>query len=247
MKSKLLLFSMTALFLILMQSCHLQFGTLQFDKKQADLQSSDQIKSFIKSNPQPTIVLKVPITKDDTASSRSSAYYNYLIEKELVKSGFKVKDANLFNEVIKKSSSSDYNKLKEITGVDLILELVTIKKDIRYYTDRFYTNKGEERLLNDYSISRYGAIIEFKLVLLGTNEYVGTYTFYYSPCSDDDNSGDCSCVLGYKNGLNKIYPKKNWCGSRTNPEFDPMDENSMEDFFIESVQNMVLDIKDTEK
>ena len=242
MKSRLLLFSFASILLFVTQSCHLQFGTLVFEQQDSEIISSEELTNFVKNKEHPTIVLRTPVSKDST-SAKTNAYYNYLIEKELVKSGFKVKDVDLFNELVSKTTIDDYKNLKEITNVDLILELIKIKKNIPYTTDRFYTKKGEERELNDYVISRFGAIIEYKVIMVGSNEAVGLYTFYYSPCSSDSNIGDCNCILGYKNGLNKIYPKKNWCHSRENPEFMPMDENLMEDFFIQSVRSMISDMK----
>ena len=242
MKSKLLLSSIAVILLFITQSCHLQFGTLVFDQQNSEIISSEELIQFVKNKEHPTIVLRTPVSRDSTAAE-TNAYYNYLIEKELVKSGFKVKDVDLFNGLVDKTSMDDYKNLKDITGVDLVLELIKIKKDIPYTTDKFYTKNGEIRELNDYVISRFGAIIEYKIIMVGSNESVGLYTFYYSPCSSDSNIGDCNCILGYKNGMNKIYPKKNWCHSRENPEFMPMDESLMEDFFIQSVRSMISDMK----
>ena len=245
MKSKLLLFSIAIILLSLTQSCRLQFGTLQFDAKQADMLSSDELVTFIRNHPKPTIVVRTKET-NDSIIAKTNAYYNYLMEKELVKSGFKVKDAELFSKTAEKANVEDYKRLNVITGVDLILELVRIKKDVPYTTEIFYTKNNEKRELNNYQISRNGAIIEFKLVLVGNNKAEGLYTFYYTPCSSKSNNGDCGCILGYKNGLNKIYPEKNWCRKRINPELQSMDESLMEDFFTESVQNIIFDIKGVE-
>lgn len=246
MKSKLYLFSIAILLLSITQSCHLQFGTLKFDTQNAEMLSSDKLVNYLQNNPKPNIVLRVP-DANDTTSAKTNAYYNYLIEKELVMGGINVKDAKLFNKTLKESSAEDYKNLKEITGVDLILELVRIKKDVPYTTNIFFTKHDEKRELNNYQISRFGAIIEFKIVMVENNEDAGLYTFYYTPCSSESNNGDCGCILGYKNGLNKIYPKKNWCRQRINPELQSMDETLMEDFFVESVRNIVLDLKGTEK
>ena len=58
------------------------------------------------------------------------------IEKELLRENFRVRDRGLFNELLSKSQTSDYSKIKELTNTDIILEVVNINPSVLYTTNK---------------------------------------------------------------------------------------------------------------
>ncbi len=88
-----------------------------------------------------------------------------------------------FNEVVGKSKEINYSELKKLTNTELLLELVNVSTSIEYGTNKFFNKKEEQKVVNQNFI-KYGAVIEFKLTIIETNQFAGSYSFYYTPCTD---------------------------------------------------------------
>jgi hypothetical protein len=243
MKAKIILYTSVSLILFFTQSCHLKKGILKFEASQDEISTTADMHVFLQTHPHPTIALRASFFGINDTSYNPNNYIYYILEKELINQGFTVKDMVLFNELTKKTKADNFQKLSDITGVDLILDLTNINTEIAFATDRFYTLKGEERILNNYNINRLGAIIEYKLIDVHTANTIGTYTFYYTPCADTNAQDDCHCLLGYKDGLNKIYPQINFCHKRAKPDTEQIDDQTLENFAQESIQSMLADWK----
>ncbi|MBX3256651.1 MAG: hypothetical protein KF862_21120 [Chitinophagaceae bacterium] len=146
------------------------------------------LKEFFKSNQNPNIVLRVPNNNDKATSSTSinknnDVLYN-TIEKELMKENFSVRDRGLFNELLSKSATTDYSKIKELTNTDIILEVVNIDLSVLYTTNKIITvtPKKETETIGNIDYKEKGASIEYKVILVRNNEIAGTYKFNYKPC-----------------------------------------------------------------
>lgn len=151
------------------------------------------------------------------------------IEKELLKQGFTFRDRQLFNQVISNNdNNSDYSKLTSKTDTDLIIELSKLDSKILYETNKFYTDKGKEGVLN-YNYKRYGATVEFKIVLMKNNEFAGTYTFNYTPCNSE-----FPCLIDEK--FNKKW-KSIQKGKK--PTYEVVETNALEEFIRNATKQLV--------
>ncbi|MBN1183432.1 MAG: fibrobacter succinogenes major paralogous domain-containing protein [Bacteroidales bacterium] len=232
--------------ILLLTSCApLQKGIVVYEGRQDEIIATERIKSFISNNPNPSIVLRVPITEKQATQSDPNSYIYNAIEKELVIAGFNVKDRGLFNEIVNSTADLDYTRLKELTGTELILELVRIDLNVEHKTNKIYDKKGEVRLSEDYLIIKIGAAIEFKLIIVDGNDYGGSYSFYLTPCTDI-NSNNCNCFVGYKNYPKKVYPYVDMCNEVKKGAFEYIDQDVMEDFVRQGVKLMVHEIKERE-
>lgn len=241
MKTKLFLSGIALLSVFLLTSC-LQKGYVVFDGKSHEIIPTQTIKDFIRDHPRPSIVLRVPKGGQQiTESDQNDIIYN-AIEKELVLNDFDVRDRALFNEVVNKAGGVSYNDLKQLTGTDMILELIRFQRDVDHETNTFYTKKDQLKIANEGTINRPGAVIEFKLILLEKNEHGGSYTFYYTPCEKKDLT-KCSCLIGYKG--RKIYPYLNMCriGYKKVVAYEYVEENDLEPFVRDGVRKMINEIK----
>lgn len=95
--------------------------------------------------------MRVPNNNDKATSNTSTSknndvFYN-TIEKELLKENFSVRDRGLFNELLSKSQTSDYSKIKELTNTDIILEVVNLDPSVLYTTNKV-TVVGTKKKLN---------------------------------------------------------------------------------------------------
>lgn len=162
------------------------------------------------------------------------------IEKQLFREGFSVRDRALFNEVLDANQRPNYSKISSLTNTDLILELVRLDNAIGYTTNVCYTQPdNQQRLIGEYS-DRRGASVEFKLVHVKTNEIVGSYKLYYTPCLDGcmgvyKKAGasavfllpDVSKVTDKRSPINKVKP------------YERLDQDELEAFIVDATHQLV--------
>lgn len=160
---------------------------IKFDEQKNEFFTNDNLNEFLKSNEKPKLVLRVIPQEAKVSSDRPvQKNYSYLygvMENELLKLGFTIKDRSTFNEILSKTNSSELLK-KELSDADLILEVVKIDDKVPYSTNKVSSIKKEElsqkqQQLNYKSI---GAFVEYRIILVKSNEIGGTYKFHYQPC-----------------------------------------------------------------
>ncbi len=176
----------TSLYYFLMVSCTTTSRVIKYPTIGNDIYANTNLKQFLKENKSPSIVLRVANTSDKATSQTTTnkdLLYN-AIEKQLLKEGFSVRDRGLFNEIINKAQTSDYSRIKDLTNTDLILEVVNIDPQVIYSTNKvtLITKGKEKEVLQNIDYKRYGASVEFKLILVRNNEIAGSYKYNYKPC-----------------------------------------------------------------
>jgi hypothetical protein len=140
---------------------------------------------FMSSVVTPTIVLRVPrpvnqLSQAATPAGEFSRTYN-LIEKELVRAGFTVRDRGLLEEVLRSTQNLDYRIIQDKIGAQLILEIVSIEPR-QYDTDQYASAKGGETGRLQKGVFAIGGwLFECKVILVNTGEVGGMYTFYMAP------------------------------------------------------------------
>ncbi len=160
---------------------------------------------FLKNATNPTIVLRVPNASrqvleedrnlktaknnDGTNNLNDINVYN-VIEKELLKGGFTVRDRALFEKVLGDKSVNDYSRIKELTETDLILELSSIQyvkyplNSFLYYSQKRKKSDVENRMSCNNYFNIYGLKLEFRLIKVKENDFIGSFTYNYTPCTD---------------------------------------------------------------
>ena len=131
---------LATLSMIFLMSCSTETKVIKFPKRPDDIYANSNLSEFFKLNKSPNIVLRVPNSADKATSNTNlnqdnNVLYN-AIEKELLKHGYSVRDRGLFNEIINKSGTTDYSKIKDLTNTDLILEVINIDPKVIYSTNR---------------------------------------------------------------------------------------------------------------
>jgi uncharacterized protein YceK len=177
---------------LLMTGCGSYTSMIKYQKQANDVYANSNLKEYLKNNPSPKIVLRVPNTNDratsNTINSTSNNIFYNAIEKELLKEGFNVRDRGLFNEIMDKSKSADYSQLGVETDTDLILEVVNLNTDIAYTTNKItLVNNGnhtEAYQVGTIDYKKSGALVEFRLIMVKNNEIAGNYKYNFTPCTD---------------------------------------------------------------
>lgn len=199
---------------------------VSFNQKNQEPFTNSNLQNFLKNNPNPKIVLRVPNVDENVTTKftseqqivtkaekeRNDLYYS-AIEKELLKAGFSVRDRGLFNEVLKKmerdaKENINYSQIKDLTNTDLILEVVKIDPSVEYTTNKYYTvsNRGKKKESVGGQYKKYGASAEFKIIMVSNNELAGSYKFHYTPCMEGcPASSFVTPKLNLKTGAPKAY------------------------------------------
>ena len=161
-------------------------GIVRFTQPAPETYSAKALQELLQSNRNPSVVLRVPEAAVNPAEQDlpplNSAYN--AIEKQLIKSGFAVRDRGLFNALLASSENANYQGIAQRTDTDIIIELVGIDFDLRYRTNTFsgQQNGKEYKLAPGASIELPGASVEFRIVVVAQNEIAGLYRFDYAPC-----------------------------------------------------------------
>lgn len=184
---KLTIFLIT---LIILSSCS-STKTLKFSQKSDEIVKTESLKEFLAKNKNPKVVLRTPQNtytltdskKTDVDQKENNDYLYNAIENQLLASGFIVRDRQLFNQIIDNNDNNiDYQKLKDKSDTELIIELIKIDPKILYETNKYYDKNDIEKVEKYGTRKEYGASVEFKIVLIKSNEFAGVYKFNYTPC-----------------------------------------------------------------
>lgn len=161
---------------------------IKYSKRPDETFANYNLKEFLRENRTPKIVLRVPNSSDKATSNSSLGKDNDVlfnaIEKEFLRQGYIVRDRGLFNEIIDKAGSSDYSKIQGLTDTDLILEVINIDRKVVYTTNKITVikKKSESEVIQNIDYARYGASVEFRIIMVKNNEVAGSYKYHWRPC-----------------------------------------------------------------
>ncbi len=209
--------------------------TLKFSKKADDIVTTQTLKDFLVNNKSPKVVLRVSESSYTVTEDENADYLYNAIENQLLSSGFVVRDRQLFNQIVGNDDNNiDYQKLKEKSDTDLIIELTKIDSKILYETNKYYDKNDSEKVEKYGTRKRYGASVEFKIVLINSNEFAGIYKFNYTPCVE-------GCVISksfkdVKKEL-KLFKKKG-----SNP-YEGVEKDVLEDFIKNATRQLVTEMR----
>jgi len=205
---------------------------VKFNEQGNDIYPSANLKTFLKENKSPKIVLRIQKVKAEPADNEGNNFLYDAIEKELLMQGFTVRDRQLFNQVISNSDgNSDYIRLKSKTDTDLIIEISKMDSKVLYHTNRYITDKGKDGVL-DYNYKRYGAVVEFKIVIISNNEFAGTYTYNYTPCNEK-----------YPCQIDDSFKRKWKAVQKGKRGYEEIDKSALEEFVREATKAMVASMR----
>lgn len=224
--------------LTLISSCStLLKGYIRFEETKDELVPTSQIREFMRNKSNPSIVIRTRVSEKQASLSDPNGYLYNAIEKELTIAGFQVKDRGLLSEYEDVSPTRDYRQIGQSNEIDIVLEVIHIENNRKYTTDRVWRKNGKEKILHDfYSVTKYGAVVEYKLVLVKSNEFGGSYVFHYTPCPPENN--DCSCIVAFKDVPDRTYPTISFCGKKSKSVFDFVDKSIMEELARDGIKKM---------
>lgn len=209
--------------------------SVRFTQKKNDIFTNENLKTFLASHKNPKVVLRVPFVSRDVTEQDDNSYLYNAIENELLSNGFIVRDRQLFNQIIANSENNvDYEVLKQKSDTDLIIELSQLKRDILYETNKYYDQNGREKVESVIKYEYFGALVEFKVIIVENNEYAGTYRFNYTPCTDP-------CVVSISQ---RDYEKMQKEKKKNKPVgYEGVADNEMEIFIRDATKKLVQQMR----
>lgn len=233
MKKPLLLLLLIG-FVIFLQSCSTS-KTIRFTPNEDQVYTTDKLSTFLANNKNPKVVLRVTNTSTNLTDQENVDYLYNSIENQLLASGFIVRDRQLFNQIVGNSDNNiDYEKIKEKSDTDLIIELTKLDPSILYKTNKYYDKKNREKIEDFGSHERFGASVEFKIVTIENNEYAGVYEFNYAPCTEG-----CVVSKSFKE-LRKEYKKQKKEGKEG---YEGVEQDELEIFIKNATRQLVAQMR----
>lgn len=209
--------------------------TIKFSEKNNDVYTTENLKVFLNQNKNPKVVLRVPDASNNTTSQENVDYLYNVIENQLLASGFVVRDRQLFNHIVGNDNNNiDYEKIKEKSDTDLIIELTKLDPSILYKTNTFYDIRNRERTETTGSYERYGASVEFKVVYIANNEYAGMYKFNYTPCI-------YGCIISQS--LSDLRKEQKNLRKKGKEPYEGVERDVLEDFIKDATNKLVGEMR----
>jgi hypothetical protein len=157
--------------------------TVKTETRKGEHYTKSKLKAYFSKTQEPSIVIRIPkssysITSNSNSRSNSSEGLYNSLEKEFLKNNFKIRDRALYEKVA--GYSTNYKEIRKKTNTDLIVELVS-KTRFQINTNKYSDHKQREKLFTR-ALTLNGDKYEFKVIMVESNEIVGTYTYYHVPC-----------------------------------------------------------------
>jgi hypothetical protein len=221
MKKSLILICLCSI--VILQSCSPKAiavsGKFSTVAPENEIVINPELREFLKKNPNPKVVLRVPSTTSNVtaAESEKNSNYNNLygrIEKELMKEGYTVRDRNLLNNLLLSGQNLSYKEIGEKIETDIIIEIVSINENTVSTTNSKVEFEQDISQLNtNITIKNLFTAINYavdcKIILVNEGTTVGMFTFNYCNCALP-NYGACDTqIRTYKYGKKYyLYPTK---------------------------------------
>lgn len=228
------IYTITLITSLIFASCSTS-KTLKFTQKQDDIVKTESLKDFLINNKKPKVVLRVNNASLTVTEGENNDYLFNAIENQLLASGFIVRDRQLFNQIIANDENNiDYQKLKEKSDTDLIIELVKLNPQILYETNKYYDKNDREKVENSFTYKEYGASVEFKVVMINSNEFAGVYKFNYTPCVK-------GCVIS--KSLSQLQKERKKKLKEEVQGYEGVERDELEIFIKDATQKLVSEMR----
>lgn len=209
--------------------------TIKFAQKEHEVQTTESLSSFLNRTKNPKVVLRVNETSNNVTDKENNNYLYNAIENQLMASGFVVRDRQLFNQIIgNNENNANYDNLNKKSDTDLIIELTKLDPSVVYETNMYLDGNGNEKTDQYFTNKRFGATVEYKVVMIKNNEFAGLYRFNHTPCVEG-----CQISQSYKD------LQKNMRLNRKNgvAPYEGVEKNELEEFIKTSTRQLVAEMR----
>ncbi len=181
--------------IILFTACKPKELIIKTKGKPNEIISTPELKAFLKENPNPSVVLRVPFSTSAVSESEQKVLSNNQnlygqIEKNLLKSGYTVRDRGLLNNLLA-SSQADYAEIGKKIKTDLIIEILStdfaqenLYNRTRSDMEVIQKKKSKPMIIDDNSVDPQIAKLECKIIIVNSGQTGAISTLYFTNCMD---------------------------------------------------------------
>lgn len=218
----------------LLSSCSTS-KTIKFSQKENEVQTTESLSTFLNRTKNPKVVLRVNETSQNVTDKESNSYLYNAIENQLMASGFVVRDRQLFNQIIgNNENNANYDNINKKSDTDLIIELTKLDSNVLYETNKYFDGKGNEKTDQFNSSKKYGATVEFKVVMIKNNQFAGLYRFNYTPCVD-------GCQISQS--MKEIQQNMKLYRKMGVKPYEGVEKNELEEFIKSAARKLVAEMR----
>ena len=208
--------------------------TIKFSQKENEVQTTETLSRFLSQTKNPKVVLRVNESSQNVTDKENNNYLYNAIENQLMASGFIVRDRQLFNQIIGNTENNvNYDNLNKKSDTDLIIELTKLDPSVVYETNTYFDGKGKVKT-GDFASKKFGATVEYKVVMIKNNDFAGLYRFNFTPCVDG-----CTVSQSLKE-LNKSLKLKSKLAVQP---YEGVEKNELEEFKKSATRNLVAEMR----
>ena len=208
--------------------------TIKFSQKENEVQTTETLSRFLSQTKNPKVVLRVNESSQNVTDKENNNYLYNAIENQLMASGFIVRDRQLFNQIIGNTENNvNYDNLNKKSDTDLIIELTKLDPSVVYETNTYFDGKGKVKT-GDFASKKFGATVEYKVVMIKNNDFAGLYRFNFTPCVDG-----CTVSQSLKE-LNKSLKLKSKLAVQP---YEGVEKNELEEFMKSATRNLVAEMR----
>lgn len=214
--------------ILIFSRCAAPLKIVNYQAKAPEVFTAASLAGLLNGPGAPSVMVRAIDRVDKNENIRESTFGQIYsaIENVLLKEGFTVRDRTLFNKIANSTGPTDYSKLKDITGTDLILEIINIDPAAVYSTNTITLayKKHQKKQVQDISYRRYGAAAAYRLIIVKNNEIAGVYKYNYNPCANGCETDSFS--FEKKNALQTVSGQ-------------PVPGERLVEFIAQSIRDMV--------
>ncbi len=176
------------LFVLIFASCMPFTGIVRTDTiSKNEIVITPELRALLAANPRPKLVIRTPNPPTSVTELEKFNTYINIIEKQLLQSGFVVRDRALLENLMR-SGSADYRSIQRTIDTDLIIDILALSFDISNTVSEFYnaTLKRNEKFATAANyIDCATAKLECRLTIVEKGQLGGLFTLHASPCDGE--------------------------------------------------------------
>jgi hypothetical protein len=159
---------------------------------------TNELRALLADKPRPKLVIRVSNPPGNVTEAEKFNTYINQIEKELMQSGFTVRDRALLENLLR-SGNADYQTIGEKIDTDIILDILSLQfEEPNRFTSfmNVETKQKEYFRFPDNYVDCPAAKLECRLTIVNKGQLGGMFTFYITRCDMQDLEFQASVPQG---------------------------------------------------
>jgi tetratricopeptide (TPR) repeat protein len=237
MKTKGMVIFLAGVLLVTTCCVHISRGIVKPDSEaKNEVVVTNELRALLAEKPRPKLVIRVSNPPGNVTEAEKFNTYINQIEKELMQSGFIVRDRALLENLLR-SGNADYQTIGEKIDTDIILDILSLQfEEPNRFTSymNVETRQKEHFRFPDNYVDCPAAKLECRLTIVNKGQLGGMFTFSISRCDIQDLQFLVSVPQGLMRWAEN--PGQQWFRSL----LAPIDTEAMRTYFVKYLAQKLM-------